>query len=85
MVDSLMRACVVEVGDVFLDDAVKMAFAEDEEVVKALAAKTAEESFADGVGFWSPDRCPQNLDMRPHSDTCERSPVPAVIVADEEP
>ena len=62
---------MIEVSDVFLDDAVKMALAEDEEVVQALSAETPQESFADSVGFWSPDRRPQNLDESPLSDPVE--------------
>jgi hypothetical protein len=38
LVDTLVGPRVIEVGDVFLDDAVKMALAEDEEVVQALPA-----------------------------------------------
>jgi hypothetical protein len=38
LINALVRACVIEEGHVFLDDAVEMAFAENEEVVKALPA-----------------------------------------------
>jgi hypothetical protein len=48
---------VIEVGDVFLNDAVKMALAEYEEVVKALSAETPQEAFTDSVGLWRPDWC----------------------------
>jgi hypothetical protein len=30
LLDALVRSCMIEVGDVFLDDAVKMALAEEE-------------------------------------------------------
>ena len=54
LLDALVRSCVIEVGDVFLDDALEMVFAEDEEVVEALPAQTPQESFADGVSLWRP-------------------------------
>jgi hypothetical protein len=84
LLDALVWSCVIEVGDVFLDDAVKMALAEDEEVVKALSAETPQESLTDSVGLWRPDRRPQNLDVSPLSDPVEGCPVLAVIVTNEE-
>ena len=76
---------MIEVGDVLLDDAVEMALTENEEVVQTLSAKTAEESFADGVSLWRADWRTQNLDVSPLRDPVEGCSVLAVIVADEEP
>ena len=76
---------MIEVGDVFLNDAVKMALAEYEEVVKALAAETPQAAFTDSVGLWRPDWCSEHLDVCFRGHAGERCPVLAVIVADEEP
>jgi hypothetical protein len=84
LLDALVRAGVIEVGDVFLDDAMKMALAEDEEVVEAFSAETPQESLADGVGLWRPDWRPQDFDMRLLSDPVEGGPVLGVIVTNEE-
>ena len=85
LLETLVGPCIIEVGDVFLDDAVKMALAEDEEVVEALPAQTPQESFADGVGLWRPDWRTQNLDVSRLRDPVEGCPVLGVIVTNEEP
>ena len=84
LVDTLVGPRVIEVGDVFLDDAVKMALAEYEEVVQAFSAETPQESFADGVGLWRPDWCSEHLDVCFRGHSGEGRPVLAVIVTDEE-
>ena len=48
----LVRPSVVEVGHILIHDAMQMSFAQDQDVVQALAAHAADEPFTDGIRPW---------------------------------
>lgn len=45
-----MRSCLIEVGDIGVEDADELVFVQDERVVEALAANTSQEAFAVRIG-----------------------------------
>ena len=51
LADPLMRTSAVEMGDMLLEHAKHVALAEDEDVIQALAARTAEIALTHGVGL----------------------------------
>ena len=81
--ETLVRPHAVEVGDVLAERAAQVALAEDEQVVKALAADAAEEALADGVRSRGADRRAQDRDLAGCGDAREGRPELAVVVADQ--
>ena len=82
--DALMRSSVVVVVNVFLHDAIGMPFAQEDEVIQAFAPETAQETFADGIGFRCTVGSAEYLNACPDGNVPERCPIFAVIVADQE-
>ena len=82
--ERLVRAVLVEVRHVLAQHAGEVALAEDEHVVEALAPHAPQEALAYGVGQRRADRGAQDADPAPRRDACERRPVLAIVVADEE-
>ncbi len=49
LIDALMRSRMIEVLDVFVQDAPQVGLAHEQDVVQALAAQAADQPLADGV------------------------------------
>jgi len=84
LTDALMRSSVVVVVNVFLHDAIGMPFAQEDEVIQAFAPETAQETFADGIGLRCAIGSAEDFNACPDGNMLERSPIFAVIVADQE-
>ena len=57
LTDTLMGTSVVEVVNVGIDGAPKMTLTQDQNVIQALTADAAQETLAEGIGFWSLGGC----------------------------
>ena len=57
----LMRSCLVEVGDIGMEDAVELLVTEDQHMVQAFLSDTPQATFADGIGSGCMIRCFENL------------------------
>jgi hypothetical protein len=57
LVQSLMWSCLIEVGNVGLEDAEEVLFMEDQQMIKAFPAYTPQEAFTVRIGTWSMERC----------------------------
>ena len=82
LLDALMRSGMVEVLVALLHRPVEMSFAQDQDEVKALSPKAAEESLANSVGLGCVERRFEHVNLCGHS--FERLTVLAVVVPDQE-
>ena len=62
LLNTLMWARLVEVGDILLEYAMEVPFTQDQDVVEAFAPDAAQQSFADRVRTWCLDRRSEYLD-----------------------
>ena len=80
-----MWAAAVEVGHMLFEHAEQMVLVEDEDIIEALAAGTAEIALADGIGLRRSHGCAQHPDAARVRDTIEVDTELVVVVTDQEP
>ncbi len=80
LVDTLVRSSLIKIGDVFAHDAPQMALAQNEHVVQAFAAQTAQKPFAIGVRT----RCSytQKTSSKRKTRTKREGKVPILVLED---
>ena len=83
MLDPLMRSGSIEIRHILFELSMELTFIQNEDVIQALAANTAEKSFTNGIGFGSADRRPQHFDAA--GGTRKSHAIFAVIVTDQKP
>lgn len=82
LLDGLVRARVVIVLDVFLDNTVQLAMMQDEHMVQAFPFQAADEALADRVGLGCSNWCLEHLDIRAIGNTRKQRAVLVVPIAD---
>jgi hypothetical protein len=65
LVESLMRASLIEVGDIDVEHATELPLVQDEQVIEALPAHTPQEAFTAAIGSRRAQRCSQELEPGP--------------------
>jgi hypothetical protein len=85
LLQALVRTMAVVVPGVLGQDVAEMLLAEDQHMVKALAAKRPDESLRERVRPRRPDRRPDHPCAIPGEDAVERRGELAVPVTDQEP
>jgi hypothetical protein len=65
LVKPLVRAGIVKVGDIFINETMQMSLAKDQHVIQTLPLDTANETLTNRIGFGSPHRRSDDLDTPP--------------------
>ena len=66
-----------------MEHTTKVTFVEDEEVIEALPADTAQTALAHGIGAWGTDGSPEDLDPARCRDASDLGTIRAVVVTDQ--
>jgi hypothetical protein len=74
---------MVEVRDIFADDAVKMSFTQNEDMIQAFAPHTANEPLADRISLWCFHRGLEHLNLMVPGYSGEAPPILVVMVSDQ--
>jgi hypothetical protein len=56
LLNALVRAMLIVVGHIFLNDALQLSLTEYEEIIKSFSFQTAEKSLANGICSWCFER-----------------------------
>jgi hypothetical protein len=80
---TLMRPGMIEIRDVFPDDAVQVTLNQDQEVIQTFASHAADEAITDHVSFRCSYRCPENVDPSVFRHAREAWSILAVIIPDQ--
>jgi hypothetical protein len=74
---------MVKVGNIFVEHALKVALAEDQKVIQALATYPTQEALTIGISFRSPVGDPRNLDAAIGGNPGKLGGEFAVVIPDE--
>jgi len=78
-----MWSCLVEGGDIRIEDAVELLLMQDEQMIEALSPDTAQEALTDGIGAGSVIGGSEDFNVARCCDSGERGSKFVIVIPDE--
>ena len=83
LIDTLVWTRVVEIRDVFADDAVQVSLTQDQQMIQAFSSHASNKPLTDRIGFRRSHRSPEDFNLSILSYAGETLGVLAVVVSDQ--